>query len=129
MQNKYQINKEVLVSYINTLFYIGTNIFCYAAFFCNLIYLTSYLLLFLFIVPPPPPPPSPPKEERIPTPPPVLSYVPPTPEPPRHFFVDGVYLYQSGLNQIQRLQVANPKKFKQQLQRRMSRKSPSASRH
>ncbi|XP_059154742.1 histone-lysine N-methyltransferase 2C-like isoform X4 [Physella acuta] len=64
-------------------------------------------------LPPPPPPPSPPKEERAPTPP-ALSYTQPTPEPPRQFFVDGVYLFASGLHQIkQRLQVTNPKKFKQ----------------
>lgn len=79
------------------------------------------LLCFFFLVPPPPPPPSPPKEERAPTPP-ALSYTQPTPEPPRQFFVDGVYLFASGLHQIkQRLQVTNPKKFKQP-PRRTSRK-------
>ncbi|CAL1526048.1 unnamed protein product, partial [Lymnaea stagnalis] len=53
--------------------------------------------------PPPPPPPSPPKEERAPTPPP-LPYIQPVPEPPRQFFVDGVYLFASGLNQIKQRQ-------------------------
>uniref|UniRef100_A0A2C9KCS1 Uncharacterized protein n=1 Tax=Biomphalaria glabrata TaxID=6526 RepID=A0A2C9KCS1_BIOGL len=71
-------------------------------------------------LPPPPPPPSPPKAERAPTPP-SAPIVQPVAEPPRQFFVDGVYLFASGLNQIkQRLQVTNPKKLKPTQQRRAS---------
>ena len=60
-------------------------------------------------MPPPPPPPSPPKIERLPSPPPIIPYIPPEPEPPRQFLVDGVFLFESGLNRIQRLQVTKPK--------------------
>ncbi|KAH9514336.1 hypothetical protein Btru_028794 [Bulinus truncatus] len=71
-------------------------------------------------LPPPPPPPSPPKMERAPTPP-SAPCAQPAAEPLRQYFVDGVYLFASGLNQIkQRLQVTNPKKLKTQQQRRAS---------
>ncbi|GFS15633.1 histone-lysine N-methyltransferase 2C, partial [Elysia marginata] len=72
--------------------------------------------------PPPPPPTPPPPKEEVRTSPipalPVAPYVAP-PEPPRQFYMDGVYLFASGLNQIQRLQVTNPKKFKQQQQQQL----------
>ncbi|KAK6183545.1 hypothetical protein SNE40_011007 [Patella caerulea] len=56
--------------------------------------------------PPPPPPPPEPKEIKPPTPPPI----PREPEPPKQYLVDGVYLFASGMQQLENLALHMPRK-------------------